>query len=842
MADNSVFISGAATGALADALDGLPPWATEDTAEKIESILKKSLGIQTKMLSELVKMNRGTGGSTTGSAGKNTKLNSELDDLIKTIKKERELREKEHKKDKDEFDKRKKRKKDEADQDILLLSIQAQLINFTRKIVSVYAQNIDTFDQLYEAGVNVVGGFDNLETGFAALKEMTALSGVQFTELARAMTKYSSAVNVFGAKNFARTVGQVSRELTGLGFNSKETAELLGSYLETQKNMGSLTSKTQDEVQKDLVQFGKRITGLSMATGIAKNKLMEEIQALSKSVEAQILSATIGADASLKTQEFIASFSDKKLGQEFLRMMSDQIKPLNQTFQNFQKLGMGGFGQQMATFANSMKGLSGPEAAKARADFVKANRNQINAMIQQANLYRQTSLSGEAESALSTLTGLIQEEQSYSEVRAEDRKKMEQTSEATKEMANAFEKFRGTLMRLFAPMTQFLNAITWAVEKFNDIIDLIKTGFDKIESFFTGKTSSGALADVIGGAIVGFVALTTTMKVFNGLFGNVIKSLFSWVGGKKAGGGAGSGGVAGPGGGMLEGLGKGVGGLGKGLGELLTALGKGGGDLIAGIMKGIAMGIAAFANPAILVGASILSGSIAILSVGLGAAAFVLGKTLPTLAEGFKAFGDIDGNNLIDVGKGIAALAGGLALFGAGSVVASAGAVFSKVLNFFSGGPIDQLKQFSALGPNLKIAADSISIMTNGLANLSSILANLQIDKLSQMVKSINDLNIVKAAAFALLGTGSGLPQSPSNAKKSGIESPSAVTPTANTETTKAKEASKSVGAGIEKPQADQSINTSISYQNSLTEQLLLVTKDLVSVNKDILKYTRAQS
>lgn len=55
MADNSVFITGVADGAFESALGDLPPWATQHTAESIETILRKTLSLQTKALSQLVK-------------------------------------------------------------------------------------------------------------------------------------------------------------------------------------------------------------------------------------------------------------------------------------------------------------------------------------------------------------------------------------------------------------------------------------------------------------------------------------------------------------------------------------------------------------------------------------------------------------------------------------------------------------------------------------------------------------------------------------------------------------------------------------------------------------------
>ena len=914
MADNSVFITGAATGAFTEALNGLPSWATEDTAEKIQKVLERSLNTQNKTLLAIVAGFKGMAAASAGSKGLTPdqikKLNSELDDLVKNLKKENEFKKKTNKEEKADGEEKKKRRKEEYQIGAGLLAIQAGMLKLSSEIVSVYAKNIDTFDQLYAAGVNVVSGFDNVSSGFDALRDMTVLSGVRFTELAKTMTKYSSTINVFGAKNFAKTVGQVSASLTGLGYNSKETAELLGFYLESQKNMGNLTSISQDRVQKDLLLFGKRITALSQATGIAKSKLLEEVQALSKSIEAQVLATSVGSAGTQQTLEFIASFTDKKLGQEFLRMMTDQIKPLNATFQNFQKLGMGGFGQKMTTFANSLKGMTGPEAAKARTEWTRANRQQIDAMIRQANLYRQIpSLSGEAESILGTLTGLMQEEQSYASVKAEDREKMEKTSAASKDMANAFEAFKAQLMMTFSPMVSFLNAITWGVEKLNQFFDVLRSGVNYLEQKITG--SQGVLINVIGATVVAFVALAGAMAFLRMNIFSTAKKLLSPGGGsfkdrlKSAWEDRGKSGTLGTktnpmyvivvgDKGLPERrgtretsrpsrsprpeprrsrapsdnkLGKILGELGEGLGKFLSGLGAGAGALIQSVLTGLAKGVEAFGNPAVLKGAAILSASIAILSVGIGAAAWVLGKTLPTLAEGINKFSVIDGKNLLDVGKGIAALAGGLMLFSGGSVLSSIGNVMSNVVDgigkiFGSKSVIDKIREFASLGPNLKMAADGFTVIGSNISSLSKYLESFTgMDKLKEIVNTINSLNLLKAAAFAALGL-AGIkqvtqpkaePVKPAETtlkpkialgtpRETKIDSPSAVsTNTPSPEQAQTKEVSKVVGSGIEKEQAAGSINSALSYQSSLIEQLVLSTKDVLSVNKEILKYTRAQ-
>ena len=81
MADNSVFITGIADGAIEQALGDLPQWATQSTAEAIEGILQKTLDLQTKALSQIVKK------ATSGDNSLDTKeLNDEFGKMVKDLK------------------------------------------------------------------------------------------------------------------------------------------------------------------------------------------------------------------------------------------------------------------------------------------------------------------------------------------------------------------------------------------------------------------------------------------------------------------------------------------------------------------------------------------------------------------------------------------------------------------------------------------------------------------------------------------------------------------------------------------------------------------------------------
>jgi hypothetical protein len=145
--------------------------------------------------------------------------------------------------------------------------------------------------------------------------------------------------------------------------------------------------------------------------------------------------------------------------------------------------------------------------------------------------------------------------------------------------------------------------------------------------------------------------------------------------------------------------------------------------LIAGVLRGIALGIGAFSNPKILIGAGILAGTIVVVGAAVAGATWLMGAALPKFATGLKAFDGINGDDLKKVGIGAAALGAGLAAFGAGSGLASAGSVISNVadgfIKFFGGKTtLDQFREMAKLGPDMKTGADGITKFTKSLGEL----------------------------------------------------------------------------------------------------------------------------
>lgn len=152
----------------------------------------------------------------------------------------------------------------------------------------------------------------------------------------------------------------------------------------------------------------------------------------------------------------------------------------------------------------------------------------------------------------------------------------------------------------------------------------------------------------------------------------------------------------------LSSAGKGLGDLGVGAGKFVAGVGQGGGKAISAIFKGVAAGLQAFANPKVTLGAVGFGAAITAIGAGIAGATWIMGKALPTFAEGLEPITKIDGEKLIKTGKGIAAVGGGLAVFGATGAAAGIGNILGSLVDGFGKlfgvkSPFQKLEEFSKL-------------------------------------------------------------------------------------------------------------------------------------------------
>jgi len=842
MADNSVFISGITDGALAKELSSLPGWATESTAKNIQGILAKTYALQSKAFAELIKKGA-TGGL---SPEEMAEFNKSIKDANKALKKQEDSEATWKKKTDAERKKEEKRRQADGDYFDKKAVKEAAILYLQTEILQAYKQNFAAFTSLNEAGINLVAGFDSVRDGFDGVAQLSALTGVRYTELAASMEKYNTAINAFGAGKFAKTVGQSSASLAQFGFSSKEAADLLGAYLDSQSNFTNIQNKTQSETTQDLAKFGERIMKLSIATGQSRTAILANLKSVTDSTEANILQGQAGAAAAESTLEFVSSLKNQQFGRQLLKMMTDQIKPLNQTFQSFQKIGQGGFAQKMTAFTESLKGMDPAEQAQALKSFEEANHAEIEHNKQQANLYSQIpELAGEANAALETYKGLQQSANAVTRISAEELEKLKKTNKSRADFNTQYEKLMSTFQRIFSLSTPALDALTLGLTGLNWVIDktvaLFKFFDDVILAPIMGSFGDTGkyIAEIgslnwAGFAFAAAALINLTPKLVKGLLSLLSKS-------------------AGPASDLLSsgaGGGKGKGKAGNAVGGLLSGVGKG----VGNILEGIAKGLSALGSPKVLLGVVALAGIASALWITGKAVQQFVGLDWKTLAQAGVAL----------VGLGLAGAAAGLAApliaLGAGALGLMGGALWIIGEAIQATGTGLQLFATS-LDTLSKLNGDNLGNVAKGLGELgvsivafsaSSLFSSTGIESLTTIVGLINSLDLAKATAFASIGNAKSvsLPSpstastSPSTPKPSTLNSPSQVSSSPDTEGAQStvKESTSASAGGTEKPATADDVSSAIGYQSSLLEQLLQATNSVLSVNKDILKYAKVNA
>jgi len=322
----------------------------------------------------------------------------------------------------------------------------------------------------------------------------------------------------------------------------------------------------------------------------------------------------------------------------------------------------------------------------------------------------------------------------------------------TSAIATLGNSFSGLSVSFSNVLLPVIDAVSWGMEQ---LAAVIKTVSDWLGP--SGKDEQGNPTSSTGANIAKIVALViptvfTAMKTarFIGLMkqvdkkeiGGGIKSIFS-RGEKVAGGNV-----------------------------------PGGGGGIGATLKGAAGGLRAFANPQILIGAGILAGSIAIIGAGIAGAAWIMGKALPSLAEGLKSFADLDGHALILAGAGMASIGAGLIVMTAGSIVNGLGGLASGFLGLFQEDPVKKLKRFAEVGAPLKITADALTIFAEAMPKAIDAISALNGVNFSGMDKFRKSIDSMPSASTGFLSSISDLVSSSTAPVTAGVSSVSSTTVT----------------------------------------------------------------
>ena len=120
------------------------------------------------------------------------------------------------------------------------------------------------------------------------------------------------------------------------------------------------------------------------------------------------------------------------------------------------------------------------------------------------------------------------------------------------------------------------------------------------------------------------------------------------------------------------------------------------------VVSGAAPLLSSFANPTILAGAAVLSGSIALLAGAVSGSVWLLGTAIPTLTGAFKGLQELDGDALKSSASGMFEMSKSLLALSLLSVPANFANIISGLSSFLTLGdsPLEQVVKFSKLDIN----------------------------------------------------------------------------------------------------------------------------------------------
>lgn len=146
---------------------------------------------------------------------------------------------------------------------------------------------------------------------------------------------------------------------------------------------------------------------------------------------------------------------------------------------------------------------------------------------------------------------------------------------------------------------------------------------------------------------------------------------------------------------------------------------------IAGL--GVIGAIAGMAAPLIIVGAVAIAAMGAAL-LPFAAAMAIAGPAMDEFASGMERLSNINGDNLIKVGLGLASIGAGMAVFGAGQAAAGLGNLVGGFLNLVTPGksPVEQILELGANGEGINKAGIGVEKLGIGLQAFSK----LDVDKI----------------------------------------------------------------------------------------------------------------
>lgn len=622
------------------------------------------------------------------------------------------------------------------------------------RLAKVQEENFNAYRDLTTAGVNFGGSLtlirESAASSYLTLQQFTEIVRRNSTILAKMGGDANTGAEAFAKLNKAMYDGDTGRKLMTLGYTSEEISNSMLSYVEATGGRTNKELANTNALVTASAQYMTNLNGLSTLTGESRDQLEQQMKEQAANAAWQAKLATMSEEEKAKAISGLqnALAVGGKGAADLFQSRVMGIPPITEEAK-IMRAAMGSTSDAIERSADNVT-----DSTKTMADQTNELANAVAGNKTDMAKYSETqraaaSMMGGAFANL--MAAGVKTEQTLGKkneaeineiMKKQERAKTEAEALAEaeigmKSLGAALWSAFGPIIRVLTPVLQLFGILAGALGSIIEKGGLVSTAFIALFSAFMVLKNTYLM-------IAAKDAAAYAASLLSGKFGGGLSRMFG--GGSGGAGPTPSGGGGGPGGG--GGGGGIVGGIADGIakiGPMLKSLGEGAGGLFKGLLEGIAKGLEAFGNPIILKGAAIFSGAMVILAAGIGGAAWILGKALPTLSEGLKGFSEIDGGNLIKVGAGIGALGLGLVAFAAGSALSSASGLMSTVLgglNKLLGGEstMEKIQGYAKLGPSLKQAGDGIRVFNTELFKLLA----LDISKIDAIANSMTKL---KAAA-----------------------------------------------------------------------------------------------
>lgn len=657
----------------------------------------------------------------------------------------------------------------------------------------IIQDNVEAVRKVSSTGADLGGSL-------MSIRSNAARAGVALDDYVDIVTRNSQAFarlsgNVAtGTRVFNDISGVVQRkfggQLAALGFSMAEISENIAGYIDIQSQLGHAQKMSQTELINGAAAYNFELDQMAKATGIERKALQDKIKQAAEDKRIRALQIDIGRQGGNVAKAF--GMLKEKLGP-----MADGLFDIMLNEGN----AMTGMGKSLTQYSSSAVDVM--MQFKRDGDISKLMRGlgQVGAELEQSGegfggtLGLFTNVLSHKGNQMLDAFGFIPELKSLAQglepAAEQQRQIIEKNGRAAMGLDRMILNIRNLFVNIMAPLVNYFE------KHFASIMGLLGKYATQFVNWITGLLDmlqdTGSFKPVLTQAVRDIMnnAAPILAEALKGLFLNplVIGALVTTIGTMMfvagAAGAVGRG-VAGAGGALAE---RAIGGL---TGSRRTTVpdvpdtkpgfmktaedkirdrqsakdagGKGnkGGSKIAdgvsgvtgGLLEGMANGLAAFGAkaPLILLGATTFSAATAIIIAGVGAglaaASYLIGSSLPKLTEGMKSLESLDGNALQSAGLGIAAVAGGLAVFAVGGAAASASSVFSSFIDGLGGlfgakSPLEKLKAFAAAGDDLGRSAQ-------GFTAFKLAITDMPFDKLAFSDNQLKSLELGTARVKGL--------------------------------------------------------------------------------------------